>query len=374
MSGWLCPVTVLALGWSQQADPVKAQPEAQSRQPGNPFQAAMKLEPSSREAALKNLVKTANNEVATSAMMALIALRAADTEALGLEMLPKLADQHNILGAVERTREFHLRTSFARDVLQRIADAPALTATPHEEEGWWHTAGLAATLLATSTASPDRALIERVARAWSHDPELWLAMAKLGFVEAQDVTLAHSVLQDTQAPGWARLASAAALAPSDSTAKAFVTNALTNFLTTTGQLTAESIVGDTMRHVQEKPGQTKFADLRSDTVMIGILEFMQTPDAERLTFEFLDATNLWVRTALGLVAAMRWPERFLETLPLHPDEYTKLRAALSIFHPDLLPRVQALVPPADLEKWRSKMLNDGIETVFSLLGNAGLIF
>jgi hypothetical protein len=108
--------------------------------------------------------------------------------------------------------------------------------------------------------------------------------------------------------------------------------------------------------------------------MIGILEFMQTPDAERLTFESLDVPNQWVRTALGLVAAMRWPERFLDLPPLRFEERTKLRIALSVFHPKLLPRVQALVPPDELDKIRAKMLNDGIETLFSLPGSAGLVF
>jgi hypothetical protein len=108
--------------------------------------------------------------------------------------------------------------------------------------------------------------------------------------------------------------------------------------------------------------------------MIGILEFLQTPDAERITFQFLDTTNQWVREGLGLVAVMRWPERFLDTPPLHFGERIKLRAALSVLHPELLSRVQALVPPKDLDKIRARMMNDGIEASFSLPGNAGLVF
>jgi hypothetical protein len=290
--------------------------------------------------------------------------------------LPKLSDlnMRNVIAAAEMTRNSYLRSAIARAALQRIADDPALSAVPRNEEGGAGTAGLAARLLADNVNAADRDLIDRVVRMRPHDPGLWLALAKSGISNADDLSLARSVMQDGKAPRWARLAAAAALAPADSDARAYVTAALTSFLSTFGQTTAESVLAEAYRQPQINQDPRKAAEFQPGLLMIGILEFLQTPDAERLTFEYLDATNLWVRTGLGLVAAMRWPNRFLDSVPSHFDESIKLRAAVTVLHPELLSRVQALVPPDDLEKWRSKMLKDGVETVFSLPGNAGLVF
>lgn len=368
---------VLVLAWGQQSNTRRETP-AQNVQPrlDATFQAAMKLEPASRDAALRTLVMTGNEEVATSSITALIRLQAAHTEELALQLIPRLGDMNtrHLLATAERTRDFHLRAPLARAVLNRIADDPNLSAAPRIEETGWGTAGLAATLIADVPMPSDRQLLSRVVRLRSHDPGVWLAIAKVGFANADDLALASSVMHDTGAPRWARLAAAAAMAPADPSAREFVISAITTMLTTFGQRSAESILDDAFR---TKPGSqdlAKAAELQPGLLMIGILEYMQTPDAEQLTFEFLNANNLWVRTGLGLLAATRWPNRFLDTPPLHPDEYTKIRAALSILHPDLLPRVQALESPSDLEKWRSRMLNDGIETAFSLPGNAGLVF
>jgi hypothetical protein len=100
------------------------------------------------------------------------------------------------------------------------------------------------------------------------------------------------------------------------------------------------------------------------------LQYLQGPDAERLTFEFVDSENLLVRRALGGIAAIRWPERLLNLNLAHTDERVNLLAALSIVHPELLPRVEAMIPPAELQPMRSKMLADGIDVYF----RAGTVF
>ena len=108
--------------------------------------------------------------------------------------------------------------------------------------------------------------------------------------------------------------------------------------------------------------------------IIGTLEFLQTPDAERLTFEFLNSANLLIRRALGLIAVMRWPERFLDASFWDTVERTKLLATLSVFHPELAARVQSAASPDELAKIQAKLKSGGIWSVFYLPGNAGLVF
>jgi hypothetical protein len=108
--------------------------------------------------------------------------------------------------------------------------------------------------------------------------------------------------------------------------------------------------------------------------MIGILEFLQTPDAERITFEFLNANNQWVRQALGLTAVMRWPQKFLDSPSSHPDEHKKLLATLTVFHPELLSLVRRGMSAEELNRLRSDVIDFGVEVLFRLPHNAGLVF
>lgn len=101
---------------------------------------------------------------------------------------------------------------------------------------------------------------------------------------------------------------------------------------------------------------------------------MQTRDAERLTFEFLDSFNRYIRRALGLVAVMRWPERFLNASFSDPADRTKLLAALTVFHPELAARVQSAAPPDELAKIQAELKSNGIGSVFYVPGNGGLVF
>ena len=174
---------------------------------------------------------------------------------------------------------------------------------------------------------------------------------------------------------------AAALAPADSDARTFVCDGVAAYLKQFGQIDAASIVAQGLReqptvtlgpHGRElrSPG----ADFLFGLSLLGALEYLQTPDAERLTFEFFDCDNMFIRQALGLLAVMRWPDRFLTINQQHIEERTKLLAALTVFHPRLLSKAQAMAQSGELEKFRSSMLSDGVSAIFSLPGNAGLVF
>lgn len=80
-----------------------------------------------------------------------------------------------------------------------------------------------------------------------------------------------------------------------------------------------------------------------------------------------------MRSALGLIAAKRWPDRLLGVALSHDEERVKLLAALSVLHLELLPRVQAFVPAEKLDALRSKLIDSGVELFFPMPA-AGLVF
>jgi hypothetical protein len=367
-------------GWGQLAPPANARPAPLSHDAHmKALGTATSLEPAARDVALKNLVKTAPEGLATEAMMQLIRLRTADIETLALDLVSTFADVNvrNLLAVAGRTRDAHLKMALARATLERADDRTTQISSQRYEIGGQGTDGFAAMMLSESSQPADRNLVARVVRKSPHDSGLWLALAKMGVTSSEELSLAYSVMRDTEAPRWARLASAAVLSPHSADAKAFLTTALTSFLTTFGQKDFDTIMAE-FRNVRpdtpQDPQSTAHANFQPGMLMIGILEFVQIPDAERLTFEFLDANNPLVRGALGLVAAKRWPDRLLGTALSHDDERLKLLAALSVLHPEFLPRVRALVSGEQLENLRTKVTNNGVEILFTMPGNAGLVF
>jgi hypothetical protein len=370
---WLGMVLVYAIGWSQQSDSASNRPAVQGHDTGrDAFRAAMKAEPAAREAALRTLVRTGHEQLDADALVALIRLHTTDLETISLSLLPRLSDltMRNVIEATARTRDMHFRAVVARGVLQRVASDPPPPRLDGDGVGG---AGGAAVLLTNNADAADRALISRVLRITPHDPVLWLAIAKSGLAGQDELLLARSVMQDKQVPGRTRLAAGAALVPVDVGAREYVVTTLTSFLRTYGPTDASLILAQAMRPTPSSYESSRRDELLWSIRFLGTLEFLQTPDAERLTFEYVDSTNELVRRALGLVAVMRWPERFLTLQSPHLDERTKLLAALSIFHPELMPRVQAIVTPDELDKIRQQMLQDGIGVLFYLRGGAGLV-
>ena len=75
--------------------------------------------------------------------------------------------------------------------------------------------------------------------------------------------------------------------------------------------------------------------------ILGNLLNIGTVEAEQLTFQFLLSPDTLIRRALGVVAAQRWPRRFLnETDPqIYPsrgsNDYDMLLALIVYLHPSL---------------------------------------
>ena len=288
-----------------------------------------------------------------------------------------------LLAQAGNTHDTDLRMTLARVALHRIADEPAAQSEKflraHSDDT---AAGVAVMLLVDSRNAADRDLIGRVAGIRPHDPLLWLAIAKTGNANARELSLARSVLADVQAPRGARIAAAAALAPGNPSGRNLRHGCgvvIPNEVRPAGRWTT-SRAGHAAAEGYQIGAQRghsrygRFGEYLGGLRIIGTLEFLQTPDAERLTFEFLNSANRYIGRALGLVAVLRWPERFLDASFSDPTERTKLLAALTIFHPELAARVQSAAPPDELAKIQANLKSGGIGGVFYLPGNAGLVF
>jgi hypothetical protein len=343
---------------------------------GKALEAVTSLESPAREAALKSLVKTASEGLATDAMVQLIRRHVLDIEPLAIGLVPTLSDLNvrHLLAAAASTRDAALKMALSRAVLEQAGVEVKPVGAEMSAIAGQDTVGFAAMLLAESRERPDKDLVGSIVRKLPHNSGLWLALAKMDFSNAEERSLARSVVQDGRVLRWARLSAATMLAPRDTDARKLVTDALTSFLTTFGHKDLGALIIQMYSQGPNGPPLLRPGESQYGLRIISLLEFLQIPDAERLTFEFLDANNLWVRGALGLLAAKRWPDRLLGTALSHDDERVKLLAALSVLHPELLSRVQALVPAETLDTLRSRLIDTGVELAFSLPGNAGLVF
>lgn len=353
-----------------------------AQSPGNPtrdgdhqaLRSAAAADTPGKEAVLRNLADASDIVVATDAVVILFRGQK-DAKSLALALVPRASNLNlrALLGVAEATRDAKFKQAIARACLLKISNEASGLDPETYEVGGQGNAGYAAMMLAESGDMADRDLVARVSKSNPHDSGLWLALAKMGLVNSGEALLADAIMIDPNAPRWARLAAAAAIAPTNRKARIFVTDALSSFLQTFGRSGVETI----LERMSKGPQMTlaEGASFQPGLSMLGILEFLQTPDAERITFEFIETNNQWCRLALGLVAAKRWPDRLLASALSHNEERLKLLSAVSVLHPALLPRVQALMPQAELEKRRSQMLKIGVAAPFGIpAGTAGLVF
>jgi len=76
-------------------------------------------------------------------------------------------------------------------------------------------------------------------------------------------------------------------------------------------------------------------------ILVCSLRYLNTEAAAKLTLNALDSTNLLIRVAAGLTAAIRWPERLLESEQgkFSEDEYVKILAFMLLKHPALAGKI-----------------------------------
>src|SRR5262249_34125915 len=137
---------------------------------------------------------------------------------------------------------------------------------------------------------------------------LWLAIAAQDTIEPGDLELADSIYKNGEMPELIRTAAATASAPKSEEAATFVTDQISTFLSRFSNQNLEVLVAEAFSSKEARENVVYF---RQHLRLLGMLGFLRTPASELITLKYLNAQNQEIRMTLGLVAAMRWPERIL---------------------------------------------------------------
>ncbi len=223
----------------------------------------------------------------------------------------------------------------------------------------------AAALALALNGDPGDAEVIRVAtRRSPRSPTLWYAVAGSGGAVGSDLDLARSIYRDSSAPMPLRLGAATAVAGRDPDAAALVTSRLERGFAALADKDEQALYVLYGLHGQVKTlkefgevGMRVSAKMLAELDVLPALRFLPTPAAESFTRTGLDAVNEFIRTASGVVAAMRWPNLLIEKRPARiPDvEYERLLAILVLRHPEFASKVEAALgrPLSDDAKHRA---------------------
>jgi hypothetical protein len=230
---------------------------------------------------------------------------------------------------------------------------------------------VAAVLLANSTSPADRSLLANAVRAHPYSRGLWLAIAVQDSIEPGDLALADSVYKNAEVPALIRVAAATALASKNPDAAAFVTNEITTFLSRFSNQSLEALVAEAY---SSKEAKESILNYRQQVRLLGVLRFLRIPSAESLTLKYLNAQNQEIRMILGLVTAMRWPERLLRANEgaFSNSEYESLLVAISLLHPAQTTLVETKVGSSRFSEIRNRLEKHGLVGVFGAPGIVAL--
>lgn len=322
-----------------------------------------KFEPKERDAALSTLVSAADESTAAMAAAALIRDRFPQVAGLVTARISHWSalNQLVVLQAIRFAGEEQMFWDIPRTLIKQAAPSSGAAETkagpspdPVDE---------AALILAGSSDASDRSLLRNVLLSRPESRGLWLAAAKLGNLDAQEASLATSVYKNLKLPLEVRVAAAAALAPADSSASTFAINEIESFLSRF----ATRETGEILMQ-KDQDGKRELYYLRQHLAVVGTLRFLNIPDAEKLTFSFLEARNEEIRLTMGLVAAVRWPQRLLAAGQgtFTEEEYTSLMGYLSMLHPDLTSSIVGKISKQRLDEVTARLMQFGAVGTFGL--------
>ncbi len=323
-----------------------------------------KLPTTDRDAALGEVVRAADESIASMAAATLIRDRFPAARDLILPRISKWVDRNQlvVLQAIQFAPEDQTLWEIPREVIRNtLSSARTGTQSPHPQSAL----DSAAVVLAASNDLPDRILIRNSLLSQPGSRGLWLATAKMGGLEPREVILAASTYKDRTLSVEVRVAAAAALAPGDASAAAFVAAEIESLIARfAGREMAEMLVAAQSDQNEKK----NLYYLREHLPLLATLRFLRTPGAEDLTFRFIAVKNDQIRVALGLVACTRWPERWLTAshAAFTREEYENLLGFLTVLRPELTPVILEKVPKNALDEIVIRLGQAGVVGVFGL--------
>jgi hypothetical protein len=321
----------------------------------------VKADGEDRKTGLVEVLRSASSDFSRQAAMSLLASDHLDEEMerLIVEQIPRWLDGHrqDVLSRHSAGKNDPRRRFVPRAILEAVIDGKIKPPSG----GLIGSLEYAARILAFANDPQDETLFRRAVLACPSSPGLWLALGRRGALPPEYAKLAQGVMHDASQPYLARVAAAGALAQTDAEGARFAFAEIRAFLEEFGP------------HDMSSSASTKFppGGVISGSLLeeknrytdklwaIGNLLNLDTAEAEQLTFRYLLAPDPKIRRALAIVAAKRWPKRFLEetsaeTYPKYePQEYEMFLSLIAYLHPELRENVEARVPQSMVEKlWK----------------------
>jgi hypothetical protein len=219
---------------------------------------------------------------------------------------------------------------------------------------------ICAMVLSVNGEPADTLLLQSAARRAPRCRFLWPALGRLGGITDKDSQIAKKTVQDDKLPVMVRAAAAMAVSGRDPEAAAFAVKQIRDLLARYGDRYSEDEIKsigkfsdktDFERYLQE------FGESQEKDGLVTMLRFLETPDAEALTFDACQCKNMYISQSAAAVAACRWPERFLkgDRGTLSQQAYADLLALIAVKEPGCRDEVLKKISEKELDQARGRM-------------------
>ncbi len=297
------------------------------------YQSLLRLKSEDRVRGLLALLSSDDYEFAAMSGSQLIRSKAANISQLVIQQIPKWPESSVVLvlQAVKEAKDEPALLEIPRRVVSLQMNRPANAASNVHEPA---AALMAAAILARNGTASDKDIVRRLIVQNPHANGSWLILLEALPPDEAAFTSAMAVYRDPKVPVQTRVLAAAVAAKKEQAAAEFVVKETSSFIARyrnqeAGALLKAAYSSDT--------GKTEYLAFENQLILVCSLRYLNTEAAAKLTLNALDSTNLLIRVAAGLAAAIRWPERLLETQQgkFSEDEYVKILAFMLIKHPAL---------------------------------------
>jgi len=372
-------VVYMALGVVYAQEPARSKPlslkEALSRATDSSlspaervtgYEAVASRSPAERAGAMRTLAGAADETIAAMAARSMLQDRSPDSAEVISSRISRWSEP-NQLAVLQEIQNVGADDSLIQIPREVVRDSLTRKSVDKKHAGGLTALDVAATLMTNSTLATDRSMLGTAALAHPYSRGLWLAIAAQETIEQSESRLADSVYTDSDVPKLIRAAAAAASAAKNKAAEEFVTKEISSFLARFSNQMVEGMLKDAYSSTDARANIVYF---RQHLRLLGVLRFLRTSSSENLTFDGLSTPNQEIRMTLGLVAAMRWPERLLkaEQGAFSNSEQESLLVAVSLLHPHLATLVETKVGSSQFSAIRDRFRKYGLVGVFGAPG------
>lgn len=276
------------------------------------FQELCQLDCESREAELVRVLDLADDAYSS---MAAVALLTTDKIAVGVtEKIEKhfldWSEHYRITflqHALTSIRPERFET--ARFVLEALVDGRSKVHAGTEFHA--NSVDIAALVLSNSEDSKDALLLERAAVVAPTSFGAWLGIASKPTWNEELESKAIAVYMDSKVTIQTRLAAATALSPHNEMARRFLIERLEAIVSQFANQSMDKIIAADRN---DRKMVKVYLAYQQDLRLLSVLRYLRSEFGEELVLRSCNCTNEGISKTLRIIAATRWPKRFVESV------------------------------------------------------------